>query len=379
MHNQPDTLEIVFSYIGLFSSSFTLAIIAWPFISAILTLPILAIMYHRDRRLRWSTGISAYLAVLYAIGLLTFTLYPMPDDPQLFCATHDLAPQLNIFMIIQDAQQGLYGILQLVMNVIFFIPLGYMLCRWAHWRFWIVTLFALSCSIFIETSQLTGFWGVYPCAYRQFDVDDMLTNTTGAMVGFGIATLVNMIWPEHDEEEHGIVTQPGFVHRGVALLIDVLLMEIIVFSVSIACMFAFYQLARPMNDGRFTLSTLVVGTELVEWIPRFIAVVVFLIFEVWIPWTHRGQTLGGMYTQMTAESRPRRGVYRVSFYVARTAVLGTWYVFMVSGQWRFFWLLTAGLLVFWLFVHRMPWDLVPSLSDGDGTNTSGEVSSVESV
>ena len=187
------TLGFVLRYLGLFSDSFTLAIILWPFASAVLTLPILAMLYHKDHRLRLAAGLSAYLAVLYALGLVAFTLYPMPDDPVRFCATHHLLPQLDLLKFIQDAQTGLYGVLQLVMNVVFFMPMGFMLCRWAGWRFWVALPFSFGCSVFIETSQLTGFWGLYPCAYRQFDVDDMLTNTLGAVIGFGIAKLIGLV------------------------------------------------------------------------------------------------------------------------------------------------------------------------------------------
>ncbi len=234
-----------------------------------------------DHRLRLAAGLSAYLAVLYALGLVAFTLYPMPDDPVRFCATHHLLPQLDLLKFIQDAQTGLYGVLQLVMNVVFFMPmgfmlcrwagwrfwvalpfsfgcmpddpvrvcathhllpqldllkfiqdaqtrlygvlqlvmnvvffmpLGFMLCRWAGWRFWVALPFSFGCSVFIETSQLTGFWGLYPCAYRQFDVDDMLTNTLGAVIGFGVAKLIGLVWPKKQIEAGGVVTRPGFVH-----------------------------------------------------------------------------------------------------------------------------------------------------------------------
>lgn len=355
------TLEHVLHYLGYFSNSFILAVILWPVASALLTLPILAMMYHRDHRLRLASGISAYLAVLYAMGLLAFTLYPMPDDPARFCATHDLLPQLDVMMFVKDARTGLYGVLQLVMNVLFFMPMGYMLCRWARWRFWVTLPFALGCSVFIETSQLTGFWGFYPCAYRQFDVDDMLTNTLGAVLGFALAKLFGLVWPKKEYEAQGIVTHPGFVHRAVAIVIDWLLMQICVFTVTIAFAFLFYKLAMPLDDGRFSLGALTVGTELVEWMPRVLAVAAFLVFEVWIPWTHHGQTLGCSYTQMTIETKPRDGSYRVAFYVARTAVLGAWFLMSVAGgDGRVFWWLTVGLLVFWLFAHRMPWDLIPA-------------------
>jgi glycopeptide antibiotics resistance protein len=36
-------------------------------------------------------------------------------------------------------------------------------------------------------AQLTGIWGLYPCAYRQFNVDDLMLNAIGVVVGFLMA------------------------------------------------------------------------------------------------------------------------------------------------------------------------------------------------
>ena len=41
--------------------------------------------------------------------------------------------------------------------------------------------FALSS--FIELSQLTGNWGLAGFTYRTFDVDDIVNNTAGAVLG----------------------------------------------------------------------------------------------------------------------------------------------------------------------------------------------------
>jgi hypothetical protein len=47
----------------------------------------------------------------------------------------------------------------------------------------VATGLGLAVSLLIELTQLTGVWGVYPCAYRLFDVDDIVTNSFGALLG----------------------------------------------------------------------------------------------------------------------------------------------------------------------------------------------------
>ena len=63
-----------------FSEPFAFALALWPFVSMLLTVPVLALLYHRDNRIRLSSAIVAYGTVLYLLGLLCFTLYPMPAD-----------------------------------------------------------------------------------------------------------------------------------------------------------------------------------------------------------------------------------------------------------------------------------------------------------
>lgn len=87
------------SYVLYFSKPFALAIAIWPFLSLLLTLPVLALLYHRDNRLRFTSALTAYLVVLYLIALACFTMYPMPENPATYCAAHHLRPQLNPFEI----------------------------------------------------------------------------------------------------------------------------------------------------------------------------------------------------------------------------------------------------------------------------------------
>nr|WP_228495241.1 VanZ family protein [Clavibacter sp. VKM Ac-2873] len=78
----------------------------------------------------------------------------------------------------------------MVANIILFMPFGF-LARLLTGRGVIVAGVAgLATSLIIETSQLTGDWGVFPCAYRAFDTGDLLTNTVGAVAGSLAALLM---------------------------------------------------------------------------------------------------------------------------------------------------------------------------------------------
>ena len=63
-------------------------------------------------------------------------MYPMPENPATYCAAHHLRPQLNPFEFIHDIRtDGITGVMQLAMNVVFFLPLGYFMKRVFRWKF----------------------------------------------------------------------------------------------------------------------------------------------------------------------------------------------------------------------------------------------------
>lgn len=81
------------------------------------------------------------------------------------------------------------AVIQVALNVLLFVPLGFFLR--ALWGRGIITTTAVGfgLTLLIETTQLTGVWGIYPCSYRLFDVDDLLANTAGAVLGAVMAGL----------------------------------------------------------------------------------------------------------------------------------------------------------------------------------------------
>ncbi|MBT1169800.1 VanZ family protein [Bifidobacterium sp. SO4] len=358
-------------YLSYFSMSFIIAGVLWPIVSAVLTLPILAVHYHRHHRLRLLSAAADYLTVLYVLGLVAFTLYPMPDEPESFCeaTAGQYAPQLDPLRFIEDVRySGMTGVLQLVMNVVLFVPLGFVVARWLRWRWWAVLASGFVVSLLIETSQLTGFWGLYPCAYRQFDVDDLITNALGALVGCWLAVAFGRWVPTASTPGRGDVNRkPGALHRAVAFAIDMIFVVLVYFPITFGVVLLFYKVAEPLQNGDFTLfgGRVTVGVDWLNFVAPAVGLLAFLIFQLLIPVCHRGQTLGGMYTHMTVETRDRRGGWRAAFYVLRTAVLGAMTFALIAGiafgglTLRYALYGFAALFLFELVVRRAPWDLLP--------------------
>ena len=95
-------MGVLGSFLSSFSGSFKAAMILWPFLSFLFTMPILAFLYHRDGRLRFSQALAAYCSVLYLAGLACFTLYPLPSGESGPGITYGIPPQFNPFNFILD-------------------------------------------------------------------------------------------------------------------------------------------------------------------------------------------------------------------------------------------------------------------------------------
>lgn len=353
-------------YIAYFSRPFMLAVALWPFMSAVLTVPVLALLYHRYNRIRFAQALVAYGTVLYAIGLLCFTLYPMPADPAAYCAAHHLTPQLNPLQFIGDIRtDGLSAIMQLALNVLFFLPLGFIMGRVFRWPIAAALPFGFATSLMIETLQLTGFLGLYPCSYRLFDVDDLITNTLGAVLGYVAAKLFDRLVPPRTHDLT-TVTRPGFLRRCIAYVIDLTVVTVvampaamlitIVYDMTVVRDIATWQTIPAVGHIFGNDVTIYDVTMLIS----------LLIFELLVPLLRNGQTLGGRFTHMTCETRPRSGWRRALFYALRTAVfMIVVFAQLIPGAGIF----TFALLIFYWVKKQMPYDLLPAESLVEGTPT----------
>lgn len=138
-------------------------------------------------RLVWTSVVLCYACVVTVVVFL-----PVPG-PYTRPPTQTI--QLMPFHWIADALRAApgespFGALtttafrQMAQNMLLFVPFGiFARLLWRRGVVGAVTL-GFACSLFIELTQLTANWGTAPFQYRIFDVDDLITNTTGALFGW---------------------------------------------------------------------------------------------------------------------------------------------------------------------------------------------------
>ena len=160
---------------------------------------ILAVCYavcrRQGRRFPWGKAVCAVLLVGWAVVTVFVTL--LRSEPNEFAARQC---NLQLFLAWREAYQRftLQIWLNVLLNIALFVPLGVLLpLLWKPFRKWYAALGAgFGVSLLIELAQL--FTGSGMC-----DVDDLFTNTLGAMLGWCAAMLVlalhqkNRTWPRY--------------------------------------------------------------------------------------------------------------------------------------------------------------------------------------
>lgn len=182
------------------------AVVFGAILALVLAVPFTAIQYRRRGGLTVGIVLLDVIVLLYLVALITYTLLPLPPRVADFCTVHGAAPQLMPGRFVDDiaresASRGggvtSYlknpALLQVAFNVALFVPLGMVVRHFSRRPIAVVALVGLGVSLAIETTQLTGDWFLYPCAYRLFDVDDLIANTTGALLGTLLAPILRLI------------------------------------------------------------------------------------------------------------------------------------------------------------------------------------------
>jgi glycopeptide antibiotics resistance protein len=141
-----------------------------------------------------------YAFLLFFLSMIILIVLPLPDITPGFCSVHQDAgvPELRPFSFAGDIARHSgftrqrFSVQRLltaasfqlaVSNVVVFIPLGVYLVVMLRRNFWQALLISFGCTLFLEVMQGTALFGLYPCPYRHFNVDDLLLNTLGSFLG----------------------------------------------------------------------------------------------------------------------------------------------------------------------------------------------------
>lgn len=191
------------------------AFLIFVIIAMFLMVPWLIYGYRKDGFFSWSRFAISFSFIFYLLAAYCLVILPFPTTRNT-CAQqaadtvyYNLVPFTFVKDIMKEtpivwSQPASYigmiqgrAFLQVLFNVMLLMPLGvYIRYFWQKRSYWKQALLSgFGLSLFFEVTQITGFYGYYDCPYRLFDVDDLLLNTSGTVLGFFAAPIILALFP----------------------------------------------------------------------------------------------------------------------------------------------------------------------------------------
>jgi glycopeptide antibiotics resistance protein len=169
-------------------------------VGLLVLVPLVLLHYFRFGRVEPRRAFVLYGLLLYGLVALALIFLPFPADPAKLCQGEQMLSTVPFQwwtdMSNNLAANGRSGIpamvtsqafLQQLFNVALFVPLGVVLRKAYGKGPLAVVAIGLGVSLAVEVVQYTGNLGYYPCPYRIADVDDLISNTCGALLGWMVA------------------------------------------------------------------------------------------------------------------------------------------------------------------------------------------------
>lgn len=175
-----------------------LALQTVPFLALVPALPYTIRGYLRTKSVNVWRCTYFYSFVLYMLCAYFMTILPIPTQETLQTASPmsehlQLIPFDNFASIKQETL--LRDIAVLLFNVVLTLPLGFYLRALYGFDIRKTALAGFGVALFFEVSQLTGIFFIFPRPWRIFDVDDLMINTLGAVVGYVLTPWISRLLP----------------------------------------------------------------------------------------------------------------------------------------------------------------------------------------
>jgi len=280
-----------------------IGLIFTPFIIAGGTVPFLISSYHKFGHITIKRWLLVMSFIFYLFMVYCFVVLPLPtleEVAQMTTPYTQTEPFYFIKLFFQKSGISLSNtatyltafkttyFLEPVLNIIFFIPFGIYLRYYFEKPFWQVFLYAFALSLFLECTQLSALYGIYPRPYRIFDVDDLITNTFGGVLGFVIAPLITWWLPKKQDilkQSYERGETVSLTRRVVAVLLDWFIINFLQVAGTIAALIL--DIALPTANLIFSTMHYIL--------------IIFLYFIV-LPYMTDGRTIGKWIVQIAVFS-----------------------------------------------------------------------------
>lgn len=225
------------------------AAISFPAIAIIFTIPYLIYNYKKYGSIMSLRLWIIYSFILYMLITYCLIILPLPsaEKAQVLRGHHMQLNPLNfIFDIIKNTKIDLnhpksfltifnnWGFLTTIFNIFMTLPFGFYLRYYFQNNLKQVLIKTFLLSLFFELTQLSGLYFIYQGNYRLFDVDDLITNTLGGLLGFLLAGALTKFLPtraEIDQKSYDRSQKISLLRRFIAMFFDIVASAIFSFTI----------------------------------------------------------------------------------------------------------------------------------------------------
>lgn len=236
---------------AIYAFPIKVALLTFPILAFLLALPLLIKEYRKYGAFPLIKGFILYSFIFYMLCAFFLVILPLPprtEVAQMTTMKIQLRPFANVSRFLTETvldfkdprtylpalKQGV--VLEPLFNILLTIPFGVYLRYYFNFSFKKTMLLGFCLSFFFEFTQFTGLYFIYPRPYRLADVDDLINNTLGAVIGYGFAPVVEKIFPAREKIDV-LAYEKGqnitLTRRFVAFLIDWVLINFVTNSIEI--------------------------------------------------------------------------------------------------------------------------------------------------
>ena len=252
------------------------AAIIFPVIAALFTFIYIIREYHKYGALHFFKAVIIYSFIFYMLCAYFLIIMPLPTRSEAAAMTTPYI-QLKLFYFMTPG----YDKTETFYNCLLLIPLGFYLHYYFRKSFFSALCIIFATTLFFELTQLSGLYGIYPRPYRVFDVNDLMTNTAGGIIGWCAAPLFSFLPSRSrmDEvaSEHGKTVSAARRFLGFALDLAVISVFYIIMK----------RLHLNLKSPQFAAA---LGVRLSDVLSNYMFL--FCIYFIALPFISNGRTIG---------------------------------------------------------------------------------------
>ena len=226
-------------------SALKLSFLIFPVIACFITMPYVIWMYRKYGSINFTKAIIVYSFILYLECCFFLVNLPLPKIDSVHTRYIDMMNLQPFKFVLDFMKESPLRILDKTtyvralkhgtfyvpaFNVLMLIPFGIYLRYYFKCSLKKTIALTALLSLIFELIQLSGLFFIYSGPYRLCDIDDIIQNTLGGIIGYYIGGIVSLILPKREKLDEAALKKgkevPG-LRRMLAFLIDIFIINIV--------------------------------------------------------------------------------------------------------------------------------------------------------